>query len=165
MTITSLALHKAIETVWEASGLNTAFKNYWEESKRDQFIVLDEGMAMANTPMPYCVYTQEQPTTIVRMTKAEEAEGRQELHQCLWRFDIYAATRGQESAKDIAGLLASFVLEKFGGHPTVKPQALELDIGGVVLMQYQNDWPTRRDDDVYQWSITYLITTDVPMAE
>ena len=164
MSVTSLALHKAVNTVWDTSGLDWSFKKYWSVSEREQFLSLDESQAMAGTPMPYCVYSQASQETIARMTKVASATGRQEFHQSLFQFHIFANTNGTKTAKDIAGELAEEILKHFGGHPTEQPKELVLDVGSVINVQYQSDYGLKLDSNVYQWNVMYLIQTDVPMA-
>jgi len=34
----------------------------------------------------------------------------------------------------------------------------------VLIVQFQNDWGERQDDDVHKWTVEYNIRTDVPVA-
>lgn len=161
--ITSLALDKAVNDLWDEH-IDLFIKQHWTEQQKERFITLDENQAMAGTPMPYCVYTMDAPETVARMTKATESEGRQEFHQSLWTFNIYANAKNNQSPKQVAAAIADLILATFGGHPTIEPQQLNMQIGSVINVQYQTDFGRRLDDEVHQWVVRYLITTDQPMA-
>lgn len=165
MTITTLALHKAIMSAWDNSSLDYEFKNYWATADKTKYLAINENSALPRTPMPYCIYTDQTPSVSSRMShRVGDTQKRSEFHDHMWEFNIYANDKGGQSAKMIAGDLASKILAVFGGHPTEVPDDLTLDTGAVVNVQYDTDYGERLDDETHKWTIRYMIKTDNPMA-
>lgn len=164
MSVLSLDLDKAINAVWDDHGLDWAFKKYWVEEKRIQYLSLDETEAMAGTPMPYCVYSLTDRSVVSRMTKPTDADGRQEIHNSQLAFNIFARVIDNKSAKDIAAELAEEILKRYGGHPVDTPQNLVLETGKIISVAYQTDFGSRQDDHAHMWTVRYMIKTDEPMA-
>ena len=166
MMTASLDLAKAINAVWDDNNLDWEFKKLWNSSKREGFEVLHDQMAGPDQPFPYMVIREETPNTTARMTEVETGENKREIREIIYQFNIH--TRQFEgvdrTAKQIAGELASYVMQFYGGHPTVKPKQLELDSGSVLLAQYQTDYGVMTGEEEQQWIIRYLFRLDVPIA-
>ena len=154
-------LHKAVAALWGSSGLDAVFEAYWAVADRGSFEPLNEGAAAPGTPLPYAVFQSSKPTVRVRMS----AGGSRKLYvtDCPWQFTVYAEKSGSSSAKEVASLLVEEILKVFGGHPTSGPTGLTLDNGSVLIVQYQDDYCERIDEDVYQWTVSYNFRTDVPV--
>lgn len=164
MSISTADFYKGFATAWAASGLNTTFKSYWDDPTSAEFPVLHDQEASPDQPFPYVVMDRVTPKTTSRMSGAEGFK--YETRDVVLRLNVHAAASGVWSAKEVAALLVSAVMEKFGGHPTVAatPRTLTLENGHNVLIQYQNDWGVRTGDDEYQWIIELLFRLDVPVA-
>jgi len=164
MSVAAAALHKAIQTLWNARGLDGEFNRYWSAANRTIYEVLNDGEAAPQQPFPYCVFVQEAGTTTVRMTGHSTNE-KHEIHDIPWEFRIHARVidGNSQTAKEIAAALAEVIIQEFGGHPTMRPQPLTLDSGAHLITQYQNDFGIRTGDDEYQWTISYLFRLDVPV--
>ena len=162
---TSADLHKAINDSWDAHGLDWEFKRLWDESLRDEFEALNDGEAMPETPYPYLVIEQSPGTTAVRMSGHADAT-KDEIHDVPFQFRIHAKIRSGDSrtAKEIAAELATLVMMKYGGHPTIPPKELTLLNGGVLFARRLTDWGAKSGDDEYVWTISYMFKLDVPVA-
>ena len=168
MTVGSADVHKAAVSLWESSGLDTEFKSYWAVADRTRYMTLNDAEAAPGTPFPYAVFSAPQPSIRVRMTGRDGKK--YHVNDQPWTFDVYAAETATKSAKEMASYLADEILKVFGGHPNEVPETadMELDHGAVLIVQYENDYEARQpraeNGDVYQWTITYNIRTDVPVA-
>lgn len=163
MSIVSLDLDRAINTVWDAN-LDWEFKKNWEAGNRDRYPVLHDQEATPAQPWPYCVVEVQKPTVAVRMTGHDKTE-KHEIRDTPVEFRIHAREMlgSGKSAKAIAGELADLVLAYFGGHPTAEPKAAALAYGDCLLTQYQSHFGTRTGDDEYQMTINYLFRLDMPV--
>ena len=162
--ILSSDLHKAVTNRWIASHLDDVFNGFWSESNVDQFPVLHDQEAGPGQPFPYCVFQQEQGTTISKMSRT--AAGRYEIREVPWDFRVHArAFSGDErSAKEIASALVEEICKVFGGHPTSSPGDFSLDNGSIIQSTYLSDYGVRTGDDEYQWIIKYSFLIDAPVA-
>lgn len=160
MTATS-DLHTAIVAVWN-DGLDTTFKTYWEAADKTVYLTLNEGEATPGTPAPYCVFEQIRDSTVTRMSGISDTDHslKQMLRETGFYFRIHAVSTSDLSAKAVAAALLDAVLQSYGGHPTVEPKRELLCAGGVLNMQYRDDYPMRMGDNEYQWTIEYAVTVD-----
>lgn len=166
----SADLAKAINTVWDSSGLNAIFTALWP-SGEDNFPVLHDQEAAPGSPFPYCVMELSQPRTITRMSKTSTAKW--EIRDVNCQFKVHARLKPDpdqasdptdvRSPKEIASYLANEILKVFGGHPTQAPTAPTLDNGNFLIAQYDTDYSTRTGDDEYRWTISYNFRLDVPV--
>lgn len=163
MSVAGAAIHEVVATLWSSSGLNTLFQAYWAEADRSLYTSLNDGEAAPKTPFPFAVFTARAPNIVARMSG--EDSSKQYINDQPWMFEVYAGPNGSSSAKEIAATVAEEIIKVFGGHPTQAPAAFPaLDNGSVLIVQYQNDWGEREDDDVHKWTVEYNIRTDVPVA-
>ena len=163
--IGTAALHKAVSKVWDYSSLDGRFKDLWGSSvTASEFPVLHDQEAGPGQPFPYCVFEQSVGSTIDRMSGGVSAL--REIRDIPWSFHIHAKriSADPRSAKEIAAELAEDVMKEFGGHPTVKAQDLVIDIGNVLVNQYQGDYGVRTGEEEYQWIVNYVFKIDVPVA-
>jgi hypothetical protein len=164
MTIAGAAVHKAVASLWISSGLNTLFQAYWAVADRSLYTSLNDGEAAPGTPFPYAVFTARASNIKTRMS-GDGAASKQHINDQPWTFEVYVGPNGSYSAKEFASLMVEEVMKVFGGHPTQSPSAFPaLDHGQVLIVQYQNDWGEREDDDVHKWTVEYNIRTDVPVV-
>jgi len=162
MSVAGAAIHEAVATLWGSSGLNTLFQAYWAAADRSLYTSLNDGEAAPKTPFPYTVFKARASNVKTRMS-GEDAS-KQHINDQPWLFEVHAGPSGSSSAKEVAATVAEEIIKVFGGHPTQSPQSLTLDHGQVLIVQYQNDWGEREDDDVHKWMVEYNIRTDVPVA-
>lgn len=164
MSVAAADLHKAVNAIWEPSGLDWEFKKYWPSSKRDEFPSLHDQEAGPSTPFPYCIFEQEPGSTAFRMSHTSSA--RKEIRDIEWQFRAHARAIADVSlsAKELAASLIDVIMQKFGGHPTETPHDLTLDNGDHLLTQYVNDYGVRTGDDEYSWILRYRFRLDVPVA-
>ena len=163
MSIGSADLRKAINTVWDASTLDSLFTAYWE-SGVGSFIVLHDQEAAAGQPFPYCVFSVSAGTTLNRMSGCD-GNTVLEVRDLFVRFTVHAkrTTTSSDSEDVIAANLAEEIMKVYGGHPDTPPQALALDSGKHLITTYQNDFGIREGDDEYAWTVSYLFKVDVPV--
>ena len=165
--VTSAQLHEAINSSWDAHGLDWEFKRLWAEADRSRYEALHDGDAGPETPYPYVVFEQLAGTTVTRMSGHSRNE-RHEIQDVPFQFRIHAKTRGNfgddRTAKTIAAELAALIIMKYGGHPTVREKGLTLTDGQVLIAQKQTDWGVKTGDDEYSWVISYIFRLDVPVA-
>ena len=165
MTVCSADLAKSINTVWDDSTLDAAFRALWDSSvDPDEFPVLNDQEAMPGQPFPYCVFEASAGTTTDRMSGGRTAI--REIRDVPVEFRVHARAVDGDSrtAKEIAAALAEMVVAQFGGHPTIPPQVLVLGNGNFLLAQYVGDWGIRTGDQEYMWIASYLIRLDIPVA-
>lgn len=164
MTVSTLDLHKAIETVWDANDLDSTFKAYWDSSNitKDNYTVLNDGEGAPGQPLPYCIFEQMPGSTQVRMSRGKTST--YEIRDVPWQFRIHTRKTNNQSSKKIAETILNAMLRIFGGHPTVAPQPLTLDNGAVLYSQYQNDQGVRTGDEEHVWLLDYVFRLDVPQA-
>ncbi len=158
-------VQKAVVQLWDASGLEWEFKKLWTLDERSLADALQDQEGLPGQPWPYCVFEQEPSTTTDRMS-GHDKNARHEIRDVPWQFRVHSKpiSGAAKRSKAIARDLIDFIMQKFGGHPTVASKDLALDNGSVLLMQYQNDYPVRTGDQEYQWILAYIIRVDVPVA-
>ena len=161
MSIGSADLRKAINTVWDASSLNSLFTAYWE-SGVGSFIVLHDQEAVSGQPFPYCVFSVGPGTTLDRMSGCD-GNTVMEVRDLPLRFTVHARrmTAQSDSEDVIAASLLEEIIKVYGGHPDTPPTALTLDNGNHLITTYQNDFGIRSGDDEYAWTVSYLLKVDV----
>jgi len=164
MAVGTADLHRAIIALWDSSGLDTEFKSFWDASDRDIYPTIHDGEATPQQPFPYCVYPDSTSGTTIRMSGHSTGE-KHEIRDVDFTFNVFAKklVGNANTAKQIAADLAEKIMQKFGGHPTVKAQSMSLDNGNVLLGQHQGDWGIRLGDDEHQWTINYNFRLDVPV--
>ena len=168
MSVASASVHKAVNTVWDASTLNASFLALRDASVVDaDFPVLNDQEATPAQPFPYCVYEQSSSSTTDRMSGAGSTI--REIRDVSWNFHIHAreVDGDARTAKEIAADLAEEVMKVFGGHPTVAATDLSpsLDNSGFLISEYQTDFGVRSgEDDEYRWDVQYILKVDVPLA-
>ena len=167
MAILSNDLHKAINTVWDASTLNATFRLLWNTTTHPaaSYPVLHDSEASPNQPFPYCIFDQMSVDISSRMS-GEGAAGRQEIHNLMFQFRIHAksVSGDDRDAKQIAYDMAEEVVKVFGGHPTTAPTAITMDTNKHVITQLLSDVGERTGDEEYRVDLDYLFRIDVPMA-
>ena len=165
---TSVDLDAGIVALWNSSGLDAIFKDFWSAQNQTEFISLLDCEARPAQPHPYCVFHEDAGSTITRMSgqTPQTGPGRMENREIPLEFHVHAkeTTGSTKSAKQIASNLAESIIQIFGGHPTVVPQIPTLAHGNVLRVQYQSDVGTEDDDQVWQWIIRYKFLVDVPVA-
>lgn len=160
----AIDLHQGIVTLWDDNGLNDLFKAYWSSSVTNEFPVLHDQEASAAQPFPYCVFVQNEGSTLCRMTNRGN-DGRFENRNIPFEFHIHTRSpSGTKSAKQVAMELADEVMKIFGGHPTEKPKIPDLQYGNVIQSQYQSDNGMRDGAHEWMWIIRYVFLVDVPVA-
>lgn len=163
--IASADLHRAIMAVWNAVGIEAEFTKLWNPADIAVFSALSDTEASPKQPFPYCVFQQSPGTTTARMSGHSIGENH-EIRDIPWEFRVLAKQRANDprDAKDIAADLVDFVMQKFGGHPTVKPPLIpQLNNGSFLISQYQTDFPIRVGDAEWSWTVQYLFRLDVPV--
>ncbi len=165
MAVGTADLHKSVIALWDSSGLVHEFNQYWNIADRSIFPTIHDGEATPGQPFPYCVFPESSSDTVVRMSGHSFTE-KHEIRDVGFSFNVYAkALEGNaNSAKQIAADLADKIMQKYGGHPTVKEQAMTLDNGAVLLAQHQRDFGIRVGDDEHQWTINYIFRIDTPVV-
>lgn len=167
MSVATADLHKAINTAWDASGLDATFRALWTaaEIATGDFLTFHDQEAMPDQPFPYCVMNDTPVSGVSRMS-GEGDDQLQEIRDIGVTFNVYAGLVDGDSrtAKEIAADLAEEIMKQFGGHPTdAAAQTLSLDNGNVLLVEYQSDYPVLASENIYQWIIEYVIRVDVPV--
>lgn len=163
--IGSADLHKAINTVWDASGLEALFTAYWE-SGVGEFLALNDQEASPSQPFPFCVFMLDPSMKMNRMSGLEGCSDEiREIRDVPLRFTVHSRKMDNQSdsEKVIGATLLEEVIKVFGGHPTTKPTALTLDNGNHLITTYQNDYGVRTGEDEYAWVVNYLLKVDVPV--
>jgi hypothetical protein len=166
MSVGVADLHKAITTVWDASTLDATFQALYKSGvSASEFHVLNDGIAGAGQPWPYCVYEVIAGTTTDRMSSVNDGFTR-EIHDIFCEFRVHARTVEGDSRtpKEIAAFLIEEIMKVFGGHPTQSPTGLTLDNGNFLISQYQSEIGFEIENSRYQWNIQYLFRLDVPQA-
>jgi len=164
MSISTAALHKAIMTVWNDSGLDTTFKALWPSgTETSQFYTLHDQEASPGHPWPYAVFDQMAVSVVNRMS---DDSNRKEVRDTTFAINVYAreVVGDSRTAKAIAATLVEEVMKFFGGHPTESPSDLVLENGNYLITQYLNDFGDRIGDEEYRWMVVYSIRTDIPVA-
>ena len=157
-------LHRAIRATWVAAGLDWEFQQRRDAADRTQ-TALHDGEAPPAEKLPYCIFEVMPGTTINRHT-GHSIHEQHEIRDVPVEFHIHANTRrGGASPKATAVTLADAVMQKFGGHPTVRPAAISLANGKHLLTQYQNDYGIKSGEEEYEWRISYVFRLDVPVAK
>lgn len=166
-------LQAGIASLWSDSGLDDTFRSMWMdadipadlEGDASSYPTLHDIEALPATPVfPYCVLECAVGTDKIRMTG--DAPNKKKVQDIQVTFNVHTKDRGVglPSAKmDCANLLEQ-VMMVFGGHPTEKPQQIELSYGGVLLVQYLNDHIVRTELYHYQGILKYQMRLDVPFA-
>jgi len=163
MSVATADVQTAVNAAWAAAGLDAHFTAYWTAAEIANNAVLSEREAAPGQPFPYCVMETDAPRTLQRMSWSS---GKREFREVGVTFNIHAKLESGSglSAKQLAAQLAEELMKVFGGHPTHAPADLTLANGGVLLTQYQSDWPQPTELYHYQWIVKYLVRVDVPVA-
>ena len=159
MSVNTADLHRAINTAWDASGLDALFAALGGSTP-----VLNDQEATPGQSFPYCVLEQTAGTTTDRMSGP--ASSLLEVRDLTVVFRVHAGlvSGDDRTPKEIAAYLAEEITKVFGGHPTVAPTASPtLDNGGRLLTQYQTDFGVKTGDDEHMWTIEYIFRLDVPV--
>jgi len=166
MSVGTADLLKAVNTVWDASNLNAAFKALWDSGFMSaDWEVLQDGEAQPGQPWPYCVIDQTGTSTVARMSKSGSDKWEVRDTQVTLHVHCKSVSGNSNTGKELAGGLIEAIMEVFGGHPTEAPTgSLELDNGNHLITQYLNDYCIRNGDDEYEWVLTYNFRLDVPVA-
>lgn len=161
--MSTLDIDKAVIAVWNSQSLDSEFTTYWDSGESSQSMPLHDTRATPGQPMPYCVFDIGASSTIGRSSSG--ATTINEIRQVPLRFSIHMRRKSgvSKSAKQVAGELADEVKKVFGGHPTVRPQALSLDNGKQLVTTYQFDHGMKSGEDEFIWLLSYLIKVDVPV--
>jgi hypothetical protein len=157
-------LHKAIVSVWDSQNLDSNFTTYWDSGETSLSLVLHDGTATPGQPMPYCVLEIGPSFTMVRMSSG--AETINEVRDVPVRFIVHMRQKTSvtsKSPKQVVSELVNEIMKVFGGHPTVKPQSLNLDNGCHLVTTYENDYGVRTGEDEYSWLLAYRVKVDVPV--
>lgn len=166
MSVAAADLHSAINTAWNASGLDATFRALWPaEYAAADFPVLHDQEAAPGQPFPYCVMGESGSSTQVRMSS--EVHEKREVRDIAWMFTVHsnAIDGDARTSKEIASDLIEEIMKQFGGHPTVVPaQPITLVNGKHLITQYVNDAGIRTGDDEYSWFVSYIFRIDVPVA-
>lgn len=162
MAITVADLHQGIVGLWNSSGLNAEVKKQWEEAQRDTYPALHEGMATPGNPFPYVIWEHISGDIISRDSGINDGVQRH-VRDYFIEFRVIAQNTASKSAKKRASELADLIMQKYGGHPSVKPQEIVTTSCGVSIVQYLNDFPARLDDEQYSWTIQYNFRVDSPV--
>ena len=160
MSVATADLHKAINTAWDASGLDALFIALGGVTP----ILNDQEATPAPTSFPYCILEQTSGTTTDRMSG--DADSIREVRDISVTFNIHAGlvNGNDRTPKEIAANLAEELMKEFGGHPTIAPAAsITLDNGNHLITQYQTDYGVRSGDDEYLWVVEYIFRLDVPV--
>lgn len=165
MATGSADLHKSLQSIWNATTLNDTFKAYWPGGDLNEFPVLSEVEAEAAQPFPYCIYEFEEPTVSARTSSA--GSSKLEIRDVALKLTVQAKAISTASAKTIASHLAEEILKVFGGHPTQQSSvadAIDMDHGSILQIQYDRDFPVRSGDEEYTWVLKYNFKLDVPVT-
>jgi len=160
----AIDLHMAIVSVWNSQNLDSHFTSYWDSGETDLSLVLHDQMATPGQPMPYCLMDIGIPFTVNRMSCG--ADTISEVRDFPIKFSVHARYKpsvSSKSPKDIASDIVEEILKVFGGHPTVKPQALTLASGEHLITTYENDYGMRTGEDEHAWLINYRARVDIPV--
>ena len=164
MSINTADIQKAIVSAWSSSGLDAVFRALWSDPLPTDYVTLNDQEASPGQAFPYCVINQMSSTTTDKMSGG--ADKLQEVRDIPVTFNVYTRpiAGDSRSIKELAAYLAEEITKVFGGHPTVAPQAtLTLDNGSMLPTRYQTDYGIRIDDNEYQWVVSYLMRSDVPV--
>lgn len=161
--MSTLDLAEAINSVWDAQSLDSNFTTYWDSGETSLSIVLFDSLARPGQPMPYCVFNIGPPLTINRSSDGSETIS--EIRHTPLSFSVHMRRKSgvSKSPKQVAGELIDEIKKVFGGHPTVKAQALSLDNGRHLITTYVNDFGMASGEDEYVWRINYQVKTDIPV--
>ena len=168
MSVGSAALHKAIAATW-TEYVHRHYKLYWP-TQESYFSSLNEEEGAPGQPFPYCVFTISAGRVISRMSAGQPPDciGRREIVDYPVRFTTHARqwkdVLVNKSAKEIAAELVAHVMETFGGHPTEKAVDVAMDIGQILVIQYQTDFGAKTGDEEYSWAVDYIVRVDTPVA-
>ena len=147
-------LHEAIVNRWDDDNVDADFKVYWPDDTEIRYPVLNDEMAPANPPGPYCVYEVQPQNNITHMTgKTKTTELQFQPH--LVQFRIHAQETSLLDAKTIAVALAKVVAASFDNMT-----ALDISPDAHVTTIRQPDFGVREGEQEYAWVLQYLITID-----
>lgn len=165
MSIAGADLAKAVNTVWDASSLDSLFQTLWDSgASAGEFPVLHDQLAGGEQPFPYCVFEQLSGNTTDKMSGGVSTL--REIRDIPFNFRVHTREIAADSRgpKEIAAFLAEEIMKVYGGHPTEAPTALTLDSSNFLIAIYENDQAIRIDEDHYQWIVSYIFRLDVPVA-
>jgi hypothetical protein len=156
-------LLQSINTVWDASSLDVAFKALWTATPDgDDFPVLHDAEAGGEQPWPYCVFESQPGTVVARMSKGNDDLWMIRDEPSMFKIHACEVDGDSRTAKQIAAYLAEEVMKVFGGHPTVAPESMTLDNGDHLVTLFQNDYSMREGDSCWMWTVSYIFRIDVP---
>ncbi len=165
MSVSTADVYEAINATWNAAELDVKFRALWPASvDGSRFPVLNDGEAGGNQPFPYCVLEVGKLRRVVRMSNTGISKW--EVREVPVTFHVHAdaVVGDSRSSKQIAAYLVEEVMKVFGGHPTDRPEDLSLANGNFLEMDYESDFCVRTELYKYQWSVSYIIVVDVPVA-
>jgi len=161
-------IEKGLVRVWDDEALDAHFSQYWTTGQSDEFLLLNDTEAPGGQPFPYCNFSVSSGATTSRSSAATTGRANvriQEIRQHPIQFQIYARNIiNVGNAKRVAAAMAEEVMRVYGGHPEYSPKVWDLDHGGILLCQYQNDFGARMPEDEHLWTINYQLTADVPVS-
>lgn len=161
MTLTE-ALHRAINANWTTYGIDAYIQKLRTDNTRR---TLHDTAAQAQTQMPYVVYTLEASDRTGASTHDSDPEKKIVETSVPLMFKIYtkdAVAGSQKSAKQHAADILKRIMDVFGGTET-KPEALAVEAGSVLNIQYLRDYGVRADNEVYIWTLEYALTAEFPI--
>jgi len=162
VSIGNADIQKTIQAAWIAGGLEAKFADLGGESPALNF---DEGSP--EHEQPYCVWNLAAPDTETRMSGSSSAAIKQEIRNCVLRFDVHTKPVDGDArgASQIAAYLIEEIMKVFGGHPTVVATAdLTMDNGCMLDIGYMRDYCVKTGNNNYQWPLEYQVTVDVPVT-
>jgi len=141
------------------------FQALWDSGVTvSEHSTLRDASAEPDDPMPYCVMETSPSNTTDRMSGQDDANREIRDVEIIFSVNARSVDGDSRTSDEIAAYLIEEITKVFGGHPTVSPTALTLDVGNFLIAQYQDDVGIRTGDDEYQWRVTYLFRIDVPVA-
>ena len=159
MSIGSADLHSGILTAWDTADLDSQHTQYWSAADIARYSPkYESGSVVPGTPFPRTVYEEGISSVIIRTSSGS---GRT-MREIPWIFRTYAENTATLSSKKVATDIAAAIMGVYGGHPTVTPAQICLDVGGVVRTQYQFDRITAVDEDIHMVTVMYMILIDTP---
>jgi hypothetical protein len=156
--------YSALQTTWNASGLNDTFKALWD-SDTDEYFVINQQEAPGEQPFPYVVMNQTSSNTLNRMSGCGNTL--REVRDIQIVFNVHTREREDDlrTAEAIAAYLVEEIMKVFGGHPTENPTGtVTLSNGNHLITTYQNDYHIVTEEGICQWVVIYNFRIDVPVA-
>jgi hypothetical protein len=163
--ILSVDIHRAVVALWDEYGLDNEFTVYWTAAEQTDYFSLNDSEARAGQPWPYCIF-EITGTSVDSRTSTSTGNSlfKRTFTSTPLSFMIHAKDTSIKTAKLLASELAEEIMKIYGGHPVERPKCMELTHGGVLNVQYQNDFGVRTGDEEYQWLLEYQVSVDTPVA-